>query len=61
MLAVGSLTVQIFGSSSPGGSNEDEERNKKVGRLMVSNKQNGFSTSPVPISSSKDLINTLKK
>lgn len=61
LVLVGSLTVQIFGSSSPGGPNEDEERNKKVDRLMVSNKQNGFSTSPVPISSSKDLINTLKK
>ncbi|RVW17010.1 MLP-like protein 43 [Vitis vinifera] len=42
----GSLTVQIFGSSSPNKSRE-EERNEKDDHLLVPDKESGYSTSPV--------------
>ncbi|KDP38068.1 hypothetical protein JCGZ_04711 [Jatropha curcas] len=61
LVLVGSLTVQIFGSSSPGGSSEDKERSKNVDQLLVSDKQNGFFTSPIPIHSRKDVNDILKK
>ncbi|GLT99828.1 hypothetical protein SLE2022_172410 [Rubroshorea leprosula] len=50
----GSLTVQIFGSLSSVKSGEDEESSKIVDRLIVSEKQNGLSASPVIVSSRKD-------
>ncbi|XP_002526034.2 uncharacterized protein LOC8258205 isoform X1 [Ricinus communis] len=61
LVLVGSLTVQIFGSSSPGGSVENEGKSEKVDRLLVPDKQNGFSTSPVPVSYRKDVTDMLKK
>lgn len=61
LLAGGSLTVQIFGSSSPGRSTEDEESNNIVGYLPVSDEQNGFSSASVTVSSRKHARNILKK
>lgn len=49
----GSLTVQIFGSSSPNKSRE-EECNEKDDHLLVPDKQSGFSTSPVVAKFRKD-------
>ncbi|KAJ6312686.1 hypothetical protein OIU77_014247 [Salix suchowensis] len=43
----GSLMVQIFGSSSSGVSGKDEMSSEKVDLLLVSDKQNGLSTSPL--------------
>ncbi|KAK3009023.1 hypothetical protein RJ639_014000, partial [Escallonia herrerae] len=58
----GSLTVQILGASSPTLSNKDEGSGKKGGdHLLVSDKSNGFSTSPVVVSSRKDVPDILKK
>ncbi|XP_022776425.1 uncharacterized protein LOC111318054 [Durio zibethinus] len=56
----GSLTVQIFGSSSPAKSCE-EKRSRKVDHVIISEKQNGFSASPVIISSRKDMPKHFKK
>lgn len=58
---VGSLTVQIFGSSSPSNCNEDEKRSKKADQKLELNKQNGFSTSPAAVTSREDVPNLLKK
>lgn len=49
----GSLTVQIFGSSSPNKSRE-EERNEKDDHLLVPDKESGYSTSPVVAKFRKD-------
>ncbi|KAF8378620.1 hypothetical protein HHK36_029967 [Tetracentron sinense] len=57
----GSLTVQIFGSSSPSKSSENEEKLSKGDHLLVSDKQNGFSTSPIVVSSRKNVPDVLKK
>ncbi|KAK9276045.1 hypothetical protein L1049_005576 [Liquidambar formosana] len=57
----GSLTVQIFGSSSPSKSIKDEESSNKDDHLLLSDKQKGFSTSPVVVSSRKDVTDLLKK
>ncbi|GLT78407.1 hypothetical protein SLA2020_499440 [Shorea laevis] len=57
----GSLTVQIFGSLSPVKSGEDEESSKIVDHLIVSEKQNGLSASPVIVSSRKDTPRLSKK
>ncbi|XP_031251151.1 uncharacterized protein LOC116109038 [Pistacia vera] len=46
----GSLTVQLFGSSSPSDSIEDEERSKKGDQV-----EKGLSTSPVVISPREDV------
>ncbi|KAJ6356743.1 hypothetical protein OIU78_004778 [Salix suchowensis] len=51
LLAGGSLMVQIFGSSCSGVSGKDEMSSEKVDLLLVSDKQNGLSTSPVLTSS----------
>lgn len=55
----GSLMVQILGSSSSGVSGKDETSSEKVDLLLVSDKQDGLSTSPV--SSRKDVSKILKK
>ncbi|GLT73616.1 hypothetical protein SLA2020_454600, partial [Shorea laevis] len=57
----GSLTVQIFGSLSLVKSGEDEESSKIVDHLIVSEKQNGLSASPVIVSSRKDTPRLSKK
>lgn len=54
----GSLTVQILGASSPSLSREHKE-SSKIADLLVSEKQNGLSTSPIVVSSRKDI--SLKK
>ncbi|KAJ0037995.1 hypothetical protein Pint_22285 [Pistacia integerrima] len=51
----GSLTVQLFGSSSPSDSIEDEERSKKGDQVADLDKQKGLSTSPVVISPREDV------
>ncbi|KAF3969165.1 hypothetical protein CMV_007012 [Castanea mollissima] len=56
----GSLTVQIFGSS-PIKASEDDEKSETGDRMFVTDKQNGISTSPVVVSSSKDVPGLLKK
>ncbi|XP_024047657.1 uncharacterized protein LOC18053503 isoform X2 [Citrus clementina] len=61
LVLVGSLTVQIFGSSSPSNCNEDEKRSKKADQKLELNKQNGFSTSPAAVTSREDVPNLLKK
>ena len=63
LIAGGSLTIQMFGSSSSSESIGTEDGNKEVG-ILVSDKQklqSGLSTSPVIISSRKDVIDMLKK
>ncbi|XP_059655383.1 uncharacterized protein LOC132302517 [Cornus florida] len=55
----GSLTVQIFGSSSPSVSGDGEDN--KGDHLLVSDEQNGFSASPIVVSSRKDEPDLLKK
>ncbi|XP_065856630.1 uncharacterized protein [Euphorbia lathyris] len=57
LVLVGSLTVQMFGSSSSG---VDEETSEEVDHVLVSDKQNRFSPAPVPISYKKE-SNVLKK
>ncbi|XVE74687.1 hypothetical protein DITRI_Ditri12bG0037300 [Diplodiscus trichospermus] len=57
----GSLTVQIFGSSSPSKSTCEEERNREADHLIVSEKQNGFSASGVIIGARKDMPKLFKK
>ncbi|KAJ7942986.1 Drug/metabolite transporter protein [Quillaja saponaria] len=57
----GSLTVQIFGSSSPSKSLKDREESKENGNLLVADKQSSFSASPVIVSSRKDITNLPKK
>ncbi|KAJ1418425.1 EamA domain [Sesbania bispinosa] len=54
----GSLTVQIFGSSSH--SKEEQKRSQKGDDLMVSDKKNGLSTSPIILSSRKDASDFFK-
>lgn len=61
LVLVGSLTVQIFGSSSPSNCNEDEKRSKKADQKLELNKQNGFSSSPAAVTSREDVPNLLKK
>ncbi|XP_061992428.1 uncharacterized protein LOC133710387 [Rosa rugosa] len=50
----GSLTVQIFGSTSPTEPSKDEMKAKKLTFPVVSDKHNGLSASPVIVSSRKD-------
>ncbi|XP_034911173.1 uncharacterized protein [Populus alba] len=57
----GSLMVQICGSSSSSVSGKDEVRSEKLDHLLVSDKQNDFSTSPVRVISKKDVPKILKK
>lgn len=58
----GSLMVQICGSSSSSSvSGKDEVRSEKVDHVLVSDKQNDFSTSPVRVISKKDVPKILKK
>jgi hypothetical protein len=62
LLVGGSLMVQICGSSSSSSvSGKDEVRSEKVDHLLVSDKQNDFSTSPVRVISKKDVPQILKK
>jgi hypothetical protein len=62
LLVGGSLMVQICGSSSSSSvSGKDEVRSEKVDHLLVSDKQNDFSTSPVRVISKKDVPKILKK
>lgn len=53
----GSLTVQIFGSSPASTSRKDEEKEDQV---LVSDKQKGFSPSPVVVGSRKGVSDLLK-
>lgn len=57
----GSLTVQIFGASSPTVSGERKRSNKNGDDFMVSDKQNTLSGYPIVVSSRKDDSNILKK
>ncbi|KAL6186937.1 hypothetical protein ACLB2K_043055 [Fragaria x ananassa] len=50
----GSLTVQLFGSTSPAEPSKDELKAKKLTFPVVSDKHNGLSASPVVVSSRKD-------
>ena len=61
LLIGGSLMVQICGSSSFSVSGKDEVRSEKVDHLLVSDKQNDFSTSPVRVISEKDVPKIFKK
>ncbi|XP_010274721.1 PREDICTED: uncharacterized protein LOC104609967 [Nelumbo nucifera] len=60
LILVGSLTVQIMGSS-PSESSEDQENIRRSDHLLVSDKRNGFSTSPVVVSTRKNVSDILKK
>lgn len=57
----GSLTVQIFGSTSPAKPSKDEMDAKKLNIPVVSDKHNGLSASPVIVSSRKDIPNLRNK
>ncbi|KAM7487737.1 hypothetical protein LguiB_025221 [Lonicera macranthoides] len=57
----GSLSVQIFGASSPAVSRERKKSNKNGDEVMVSDKQNTLSGYPIVVSSTKDVSNKLKK
>lgn len=59
--AGGSLTVQIFGSTSPAKPSKDEMDAKKLNIPVVSDKHNGLSASPVIVSSRKDIPNLRNK
>ncbi|KAJ9554233.1 hypothetical protein OSB04_018278 [Centaurea solstitialis] len=52
----GSLMVQIIGASSPSSSVKKEDD-----MMVVTDRKNGLSASPVPVSSSKDVSNLIKK
>ncbi|XP_028097201.1 uncharacterized protein LOC114297053 isoform X1 [Camellia sinensis] len=56
----GSLMVQIFGSSSSSLSREGKD-GKQGDHLLVSDKQSGFYSSPIVVSSRKDVPDILKK
>lgn len=56
----GSLTVQLFGSSCPD-SSEDAKRSDKSDQLLVPDKTNGLSPSPVMVSRRKDFPDISKK
>ncbi|KAL2546174.1 uncharacterized protein Fot_15407 [Forsythia ovata] len=56
----GSLTVQIFGASSDS-TIEYKRSNTKSNDLLISDEQNGFSTSPVAVNTRKDSPDLLKK
>ncbi|XP_048319238.2 uncharacterized protein LOC125418780 [Ziziphus jujuba] len=58
LVLVGSLTVQIYGSSSPDGG--DENRDEKLEKLQVSDQKNSLSASPVIVSSRKDVSDVVK-
>ncbi|KAJ4709980.1 Drug/metabolite transporter [Melia azedarach] len=53
----GSLTVQLFGSSSSDDCIEDEKRSKKGDHQPSLHNPNGLSTSPVTVTSIKDVPN----
>ncbi|PQP92422.1 uncharacterized protein Pyn_25810 [Prunus yedoensis var. nudiflora] len=57
----GSLTVQIFGSTSPAKSYKEEKDNKKLDYPVISDKHNRLSASPVTVSSRKDIPDMLNK
>ncbi|XP_043700920.1 uncharacterized protein LOC122651557 [Telopea speciosissima] len=58
----GSLTVQIFGSQTPARSKEEDKQNSgQSDHLLISDKQNGLSTSPVVVRSRKRVPDILKK
>lgn len=59
--AGGSLTVQIFGSTSPAKSYKEEKDSKKLDYPVVSDKHNRLSASPVTVSSRKDIPDMLNK
>ncbi|XP_027907862.1 uncharacterized protein LOC114167104 isoform X1 [Vigna unguiculata] len=54
----GSLTVQIFGSSSV--SDKEQKQSKKVGSLTISDKKNALSTSTVMVRSRTDVSDFFK-
>lgn len=58
LVLAGSLTVQICGSSPPYELDDDEEMSKNV---LVSHEQSGLSSSPVVVSSKKDIPDLFKK
>lgn len=58
LVLAGSLTVQICGSSPPYELEDDEEMSKNV---LVSHEQSGLSSSPVVVSSKKDIPDLFKK
>ncbi|KAI4357633.1 hypothetical protein L6164_001570 [Bauhinia variegata] len=57
----GSLTVQMFGSSSASESAEKQKTSKKGDNLLDSDKQNTLSTSPIVVSSREDVSDLLEK
>lgn len=59
--AGGSLMVQIIGASSSSSSIKRDSSSKKDDVALISDRKNGFSASPVPVSSSKDVSDILKK
>ncbi|KAJ4848888.1 hypothetical protein Tsubulata_042587 [Turnera subulata] len=61
LVLAGSLTVQMLGSACPDSSTENEERHNKADQLLASNKQNGYTTSPVMVSRKKDIPDILNK
>ncbi|KAJ4849875.1 hypothetical protein Tsubulata_045310 [Turnera subulata] len=61
LVLAGSLTVQMLGSACPDSSTENEERHNKADQLLASNKQNGYTTSPVVVSRKKDIPDILNK
>ncbi|XP_057961942.1 uncharacterized protein LOC131153566 isoform X4 [Malania oleifera] len=56
LVIVGSLMVQIFGSSTPTKSRKDEESSQKGDYPSVSDKKNDLSTSNVHVSPRKDVL-----
>ena len=53
--------MQILGASSPSESSKGPKGTTKGDCLLVSDKQNGFFTSPVIVRSKKDVSDLLKK
>ncbi|PWA37445.1 Drug/metabolite transporter [Artemisia annua] len=56
----GSLTVQIFGVSSPSSSGKHDDSSNKEDIRLLSDRQNGLSATRVPVSSRKDVSDLLK-
>ncbi|OVA01733.1 Drug/metabolite transporter [Macleaya cordata] len=57
----GSLTVQIFGSSSPSKSKEKKDDSEQRDNLLISDKLKGFSASPVVVTTRKKNVSDLLK
>ncbi|KAK1416057.1 hypothetical protein QVD17_31845 [Tagetes erecta] len=57
----GSLMVQIIGASSPSSSVKRDGSSKKDDNTVISDRKNGFSASPVPVSPRKDVSDLLNK